>query len=414
MKKEYLDRYSKEKLIENIDEPNIDLDTEQDDEDIIEDTSNQRKLYVDKTDKSTSDWLRMIKQKFINLQPDYQRGIVWNEKTMSKFIESLLLSIPIPTIFLAENDDSSLEVIDGQQRITSIFSFMKSELNEEETNKLPDNLKNIRELKLTGLETLRKYNDKTYSDLKEIHNKFSNISIPVVIIKQDSSEDIKYDIFSRINSGSVKLNNQELLNVMYRGKLIKALNEVSQSDLVNNTFGNRPILKKRFGYNEILLRAIAMECFVSRNTWELTDTIVKNKNKLENKERKKYNGRLRTAILEYLKEYRDDDDESKRIKTFLSDTIKKVNIVFGEDAFKRVYGSKSTSINKTVAELQIVVLSRFDLEIVEKNKSTIKTSFIEFVEHSGADLFTKATNNTANVEKRYRWGKELSNILGRE
>lgn len=408
----YLDKYTKEQLFANVDEPNIDLENEQ--EEFQSEDDGDRKLYVDKTDKSTSDWLRMIKQKYINLQPDYQRDVVWNEKMMSKFIESLLLSIPIPTIFLAENDDDSLEVIDGQQRITSIFAFMRSELCEKEIENLPENLKRVKELKLKGLETLKQYNGKTYSELPELHNKFSNISIPVVIIKKDSSEDIKYDIFSRINSGSVKLNDQELLNVMYRGVLIDAINVVSQSELVDNTFGNRPVLKKRFGYNEILLRAVAMECFISKETWKLIEVPIKNKERLGGKESKRYNGRLKLAILDYLKEYRDDKKESKRVKCFLNDAIEKVNIVFEKNAFKRIYDSKSTSINKTVSELQLVVLSRFDKELVERNKEKIKASFKEFLDTRDSDLFTKATNNTSNVEKRYDWGKILSHILTEE
>ena len=75
-------------------------------------------------DKSTSDIIRMITEGELILQPDYQRKFVWNEKTQSQFIESLLLSIPIPTIFLAENDDDTLEVIDGQQRLTTVYSFI--------------------------------------------------------------------------------------------------------------------------------------------------------------------------------------------------------------------------------------------------------------------------------------------------
>lgn len=77
-----------------------------------------------------------------------------------------------------------------------------------------------------------------------IQRKFNNVSLPVVIIKKDSTEDIKYDIFSRINSESVKLNNQELLNVMYRVVLISNLNDVSNYEEVDNLFGNRPVLKK--------------------------------------------------------------------------------------------------------------------------------------------------------------------------
>ena len=127
---------------------------------------------------------------------------------------------------------------------------------------------------------------------------------------------------------------------------------------------------------------------------------------------KKYNGRLNSAILDYLKEFRNDSSEAKRLKTFLEDTINKVSIVFGEEAFKRINNkSNSTSINKTIAELQLVTLSRFDLNLIKKNKKLIKESFNRFLINNDENIFIRATNNTSNVEKRYKWGIILSNEL---
>ena len=152
-------RYSEVNLLEKVDSTEIDLELETESEvELNEDE--KRKLYVDKVDKSTSDLFRMIVEGELNLQPDYQRRFVWDKKTMSKFIESLLLSIPIPTIFLAENNDDTFEVIDGQQRLTTIFAFMKSKLVANEIEKLPDNLKELDTLVLNGLETLKQFNKK--------------------------------------------------------------------------------------------------------------------------------------------------------------------------------------------------------------------------------------------------------------
>ena len=100
-----LDKYDAEILLKNIQNENIDLETEESDDTqtiVPNEEDEKRKLYVDKVDKSTSDLFRMMVENELNLQPDYQREFVWNNRTMSKFIESLLLSIPIPTIFLAE------------------------------------------------------------------------------------------------------------------------------------------------------------------------------------------------------------------------------------------------------------------------------------------------------------------------
>lgn len=407
-----LGKYEVEDLISKIESEELDLDQEMeiDDDEVPMVSGDNRKLYVDKVDKSTSDLFRMIVEGELNVQPDYQRKFLWDNKTMSKFIESLLLSIPIPTIFLSENNDDSFEVIDGQQRLTTIFSFMKSKLNSDEIKGLPEMLKKLEVLTLSGLETLQQFNKKNYNDLVDIQRKFNNVSLPIVIIKKDSTEDVKYDIFSRINSGSIKLNNQELLNVMYRGVLLKTLDEIATTDAVDDLFGRRPVLKKRFGYHEILLRAKAMECFINNQNWNLQEVVIRNNNVLK-KAIKRYNGRLNNAVLDYLKEFRDDPDEADCLKKFVESSIKKVKIVFGENAFKRVEKEKSTSINKTIAELQLVVLSKFDFNLISLKKDRIRESFTRFVEENNENIFIRGTNNTSNVEKRYKWGMKVSEIL---
>lgn len=402
-------RYIEENLLEQIESTEIDLELETESEVELND-NDKRKLYVDKVDKSTSDLFRMIIEGELNLQPDYQRRFVWDIKTMSKFIESLLLAIPIPTIFLAENSDDTFEVIDGQQRLTTIFAFMKSKLDANDIDRLPKNLRELDVLTLNSLETLKQFNKKSYFDMIDMQRKFNNVSLPVVIIKKDSTEDIKYDIFSRINSGAIKLNSQELLNVMYRGKLIESLNIVSQEEKIDQLFGERPVLKKRFGYHEILLRAKVIEGFIDGNDWKLNKIEVKNKNNL-NKEYRVYNGRLNTAILDYLKEFRNDSEEATKLIEFVRDSSEKVYTVFGENAFIRISKQGSTSINKTIAELQLVVLSKIPKNIVIENKELIKKSFGEFLDNVDENIFLRGTNNTTNVERRYEWGKLLDDIL---
>lgn len=409
-----LELYSEDTLLENIDNERIDIDAEVEDE--VESTTSSRKLYIDKVDKSTSDLIRMIKEGELILQPDYQRKFVWNQKTMSQFIESLLLSIPIPTIFLSENDDDTLEVIDGQQRLTTVFTFFKSILNE-------DDLKNVKKgneylnymapLELSGLSTLSDFNKKTFAELDDrIQRKFKNVSLPIVIIQKDSSEDIKYDIFSRINQGSIKLNGQELLNVMYRGVFLTKLNEVCELDIVDEIFGKRVVLKKRYGYNEILLRAFVINEFIDESFTSIKKIEVRNPKLLDGKKERTYGGRLNTAIIEFLKEYRNDVKKSEELENFILKSIEKVNIVFGNDAFKRISSNElATSINKTVAETQLVILSRFSIDEVRQYKEKIKESFLEFLGKSDEGLFVRGTNNTSNVLKRYEWGKFLNKLI---
>lgn len=197
---------------------------------------------------------------------------------------------------------------------------------------------------------------------------------------------------------------------MYRGILINSLNNSSQTEKVDKVFGYRPVLKKRFGYNEILLRAKVMEAFIDKDNWKLKAIEVKNKDNL-NKDFRTYNGRLNIAILEYLKEYRFDQEEATKLENFIEDSVNKVDEVFGDEAFIRINKTKSTSINKNIAELQLVVLSKLRYDVVIKNKELIKQTFEDFLKDVDQDIFLRGTNNTANIEKRYEWGKILSNRI---
>lgn len=153
-----------------------------------------------------------------------------------------------------------------------------------------------------------------------------------------------------------------------------------------------------------------MEGFIDKDNWKLKAIEVKNKDNL-NKDFRTYNGRLNIDILEYLKEYRFDQEEATKLENFIEDSVNKVDEVFGEDAFIRINKPGSTSINKNIAELQLVVLSKLRYDVVIKNKKLIKQTFEDFLKDVDQNIFLMGTNNTTNIEKRYEWGKLLSNRI---
>lgn len=163
-------------------------------EEIIE----EKKVYTDKKDYPISTIREMFDDGDIIPQPDYQRDYVMDDKKASKLIESILMDIPIPTVYFCEEIDSRLSIIDGQQRLTSIVRFMKNEFA------------------LTGLEELSNFNKKKYSDLDKVNQrKLKNSTISSVTLKKESQE-LKYEIFARLNQGSTSLKPQELRNCVYR------------------------------------------------------------------------------------------------------------------------------------------------------------------------------------------------------
>jgi hypothetical protein len=183
----------------------LEIITEEDDEDI--DLSDRKKIDFSGKDSDIDGLYRQYQKGRLLIQPDYQRKYVWDSKKASLLIESILMNIPIPIVYLAATSEGKINVIDGQQRLTSIFSFIDG--------KFP----NDKDFKLTGLQVLTELKNKTFKDLDEIEqNKLLDYSIRTITFSADSDPDLQYEIFTRLNSGSVSLNDQELRNCIYRGR----------------------------------------------------------------------------------------------------------------------------------------------------------------------------------------------------
>ena len=158
---------------------------------------------------------RMFDEGNLIVQEDFQRMDVWDNSRKSRLIESLLLGIPIPSIYVEEVEEGRYTVIDGQQRINSIIRYLNGEFG------------------LSGSSVVEKLKNKRYKDIKVtsvLITRFHNEKIPVIIITSENKE-IKYEIFERLNTGAVKLNNQELRNCMYHGDY----NDLIKNELSVNT-----------------------------------------------------------------------------------------------------------------------------------------------------------------------------------
>jgi hypothetical protein len=150
------------------------------------------------------------------LQPDFQRQFVWDRKKSSRLIESILLSVPLPIIYLSEQPDGKEYVIDGQQRLTSLFSFIDGKFPSGE------------EFKLIGLNAYRELNKSAFKDIGELlQDKISHYTLRSVTLLKQSSSDLKFEIFERLNTGSEPLNDQELRNCVYRGAYNHLLKELA-------------------------------------------------------------------------------------------------------------------------------------------------------------------------------------------
>ncbi|MFT8953392.1 MAG: DUF262 domain-containing protein, partial [Gluconobacter sp.] len=133
--------------------------------------------------------------------PEYQREFVWDDDRQSKLVESIILGLPIPVIFLAENKNGRIEIVDGSQRIRTLVAFKADDLV------------------LSGLETINSLNGLKFSDLPlSRQRKINNYPLRVIVLSDSLTEEIKSDLFERINKGSDILRNMEKRKGIYHGK----------------------------------------------------------------------------------------------------------------------------------------------------------------------------------------------------
>jgi len=155
------------------------------------------------------------------LQPDFQRQFVWDEKKASRLIESVIIAVPLPVIYLAEEEDGKESVIDGQQRLTSFFAYID--------NAFPTKTGEFKPFKLNGLQVFTELNGKHFNELDEqVQDRIRYHEIRAITIKVDSDRELKFEIFERLNTGAVPLNDMELRNCVYRGRYMALLKELSE------------------------------------------------------------------------------------------------------------------------------------------------------------------------------------------
>lgn len=245
--------------------------------------------------RSCADILRMVTQKQLKIDPDFQREFVWTEAAQTRFIDSLMKQLPIPSmaISLDFKKDERL-VIDGLQRISTIINF----------------LKDGSDWKLSNLDDIDpRIRGKSVQELKnqypELFSRVENLSIPITVIRFDSSKpkhmDYLFTIFHRLNTGGTRLNNQEIRNCIYPGALNDLLKKCTT---YKNWKKITPLSKnKRFENEEFILRFFAFfdkyEDYPGRLSKFLNDYMKEHRSISESICEQKYNLFTRTIDLVY-------------------------------------------------------------------------------------------------------------------
>jgi hypothetical protein len=303
---------------------------------------NFKRVVTDKRDFPLSTIKEMCDDGDIIPQPEYQRGFVYDEAQSSKLVESALIGIPIPTIYLCEEQDGRYSVIDGQQRITSFVKYLKNEF------------------KLKKLEELSDLNGKCFKDLDKVLQKRLKTSLLSTIILTKESQELKYDIFARLNQGSIALTPQELRNCIYRG----AFNDFLEDTAVHNKYLPSLFISenKRKKYQEYILRFFALR--------DLTN----------------YSSSILKTMNNYMAKHQNDDAESiETAKKLFNGTIDIIKQILGDNAFN-VYDRQNNCFIKkfsgSVYDSIMIAFSMFDNHDLMMHADDIRNEITNIKAHN--------------------------------
>ncbi|MCP8998276.1 DUF262 domain-containing protein [Pseudarthrobacter sp. RMG13] len=189
----------------------------------------RRKVDFDSYDITVDELVRRVSKKRIEIAPAYQRQFRWDEQRQSRLIESLLLGIPVPPLFMATNVDTdrgtTWEVVDGLQRLLSLTNFLGDD-TAREVARLGG-----KALRLTELEKLDSMQGSTFGELPaDIRTGLEDRPIKVIVLNDKSDLQVRFDLFERLNTGGVRLTDHEVRECVFMGDFIDLVSELSQSE----------------------------------------------------------------------------------------------------------------------------------------------------------------------------------------
>jgi 5-methylcytosine-specific restriction endonuclease McrA len=325
----------------------------------------------------TSDWtISALRDKLdrgqLDLQPTFQREYVWSTRPElpSRLIESLLLEIPIPPIYFGKVTDGRLEVIDGQQRLTTLVNFV--------SNRFP----------LRKLHSMSSLNHKFFKDLtKNQQEKILDSPIRSIVIDAGANTELRYQVFERLNRGSMTLLEQELRNCVYRSPFNDLLAELEKEMYWRKAKGGS-IPEGRFKEREIILRFFAFA------------------NRLPS-----YTGNLKRFLNEYIGQYAPKEPETLQAHANLfKQTIQNIYAVFGEKS-ARLYetnprsnrGVWDTKFSVMALDIQASALVNQPSNKVQQAAEQIRELFLFTIltDTEMQDAISKRTGSS--VQTKLRW-----------
>jgi hypothetical protein len=327
----------------------------------------------------TIDLLRLrIEYDELDLAPGFQRkGGIWKDEAQSRLIESMLIRIPLPAFYMDATNDEKWLVVDGLQRLTTLRRFMVE-----------------KSLKLHGLEFLKQFDGMKFDELpRNYQRRIAETQVTVFLIEKGTPDDVKFNIFKRINTGGLPLSSQEIRHALNQGKATEMLIHLADSNEFKLAVDNG-IRDDRMADRECVLRYLAFT--ITPYT----------------KYDKDFDGFLNKAMMA-INKMPDHDREVLKAQFIRSMTI--ARRIWGRDAFRKRYkeGAPRQPINKPLFESWSVNFNQLSDQQVEKlivNKDILRQRFINLMnspEHKFSDAISSATGDTKKVRLRFETIEKL-------
>jgi hypothetical protein len=324
--------------------------------------------------------LDLIKDGDLELAPDFQRNLVWKSKQKSRLIESILLQIPLPVFYFAEDGEGMMRVVDGLQRLSTVNDFVGDGANGN--------------FSLTGLEYLDNVNGKYFSELPTpLRRRIYNTQIVVHVIDPTTPTAVKYNIFKRINTGGSPLNHQEIRHCMSRQRSRDLLKHCTHLPEFDRATGGALREHVRMNDREIVLRFCAFsllgEDAYSEPRFRAMDPFLEYATELLDDEQ-----RISDAQL---------DELAERFRLAMINAYE----IFGDHAFRKwPHGTEWLNpINRPLFETWSIVLSRHKTaDVVARQKSIVRVAR-EWMTND-QDYIAAITLSTGDPRKvRYRFDR---------
>ena len=344
---------------------------------VWQDLPSDRDFFASPYDPPIKTLVQDIREKELIVRPAFQRNQVWDTARKSKFIESILLNIPIPTLFFADDEDKVV-VVDGQQRLLALKNYV-------------DNA-----FALRGLEVLALLNGKRFDQLNDRQRRIiNNRTLRCLVISAKSDSEIRFQVFERLNQGGVPLNAQEVRHCVYRGELNDLLHElVSLPEWMRLSGRSAP--HPRMVDCELVLRFFAI------------------KDALPN-----YTPPLKRLITNYMRDNRHPEmpDRGMLRQAFLS-AVQAVSVAFPEHPFRRFTGFENggeydRNLNRAVFDVQMLTLWMIRLEWLTEHRGRVNEAFRRLCteDSSFADSVSRATADKKRFEYRLsKWANVLQDL----